>query len=238
MKTRVELEPSYLLHSKKFTDSKILSSFLTTNHGVIQSVVRVVKKKKLSFPPQAFTPMSISWLDSTNLKTITSYEQSNPRYVLEGRSLYCALYVNEIVLRTCSEQHEADGIIDFYQQALAGLAGNALDAKVQESILRSFELDLLAALGFAMNCSEDVSENPIIDTEFATYRFQAESGFSFYSSAVMESSRHDFFCGADILAIAQRDWTIASLSAAKRLLRLALAPHLGAQPIRARELFS
>ena len=44
--------------------------------------------------------------------------------------------------------------------------------------------------------------------------------------------------GADLLAMAKADWSSpGALAAAKRLMRQALAPHLGGRPLVSRELF-
>ncbi|MNF14675.1 DNA repair protein RecO [compost metagenome] len=46
------------------------------------------------------------------------------------------------------------------------------------------------------------------------------------------------FHGADLLAMAEADWSVPGvLAAAKRLMRQALAPHLGGRPLVSRELF-
>lgn len=238
MKVRVELEPCYLLHSKKYTDSKILASFLTFNYGVVQTVLRVTKKKKLSFPPLAFTPMFVSWVDSPNLKTITSYEQSHPSHALLGREMYCAMYLNEVLMRMLTEQYEADGVFEFYRRALIALQNTASHLWQQESILRSFELDLLKVLGFGIDFLSDVHGAPLLDSRQSIYQFYTDSGFLLCLNDVDDTSiTYDCFCGADIVAIGKREWTPTSLAASKKILRIALAPHLGGRPIRSRELF-
>ncbi|MNY62351.1 DNA repair protein RecO [compost metagenome] len=46
------------------------------------------------------------------------------------------------------------------------------------------------------------------------------------------------FHGRELLALAEADWTVpGALAAAKRLMRQALAPHLGGRPLVSRELF-
>ena len=46
------------------------------------------------------------------------------------------------------------------------------------------------------------------------------------------------FSGAELLAMAETDWDVpGALSAAKRLMRQALAVHLGGRPLVSRELF-
>lgn len=238
MKVRVELEPCYLLHSKKYTDSKILASFLTRNYGVVQTVLRVVKKKKLSYPPLAFTPLLVSWLDSPNLKTIISYEQSHPSHALLGREMYCAMYLNEILMRMLTEHYEADGIFEFYRCTLAALENTTSNLPQQELILRSFELELLSVLGFGIDFLFDVNGVPLADNVQSMYTFHVHSGFLLCLHCVNNITvQCDCYRGADILAIGRREWTPSSLAASKKILRLALAPHLGDKPIRSRELF-
>ena len=65
------------------------------------------------------------------------------------------------------------------------------------------------------------------------YRWQADSGF-----LPIGHWQPGAFLGSELLAMADADWsTPGALAAAKRLMRQALAPHLGGRPLVSRELF-
>lgn len=253
MSKSVKSQNCFLLHAKKYTDSKILVSLLTPEYGVAQSVVRIKKRKKVPLPPLAFTPLRVSWLNSSSiLRTVIEYEHTSQPYRLVGTSLFCGIYLNELVIRLLKEQSDVSRVFDQYEHTLAQLEELSGHVKVYEPILRQFEMLLLQSLGFGLLLSEDVLGNELVSDPDYFYRYIPDSGFEPLGRHNTNHSNVDrcdagykingersysTYSGNDLSCIARQHWSDASLSAAKRLLRQALAPHLGYKPIQARELF-
>ncbi|MFZ3153470.1 MAG: DNA repair protein RecO, partial [Pseudomonas sp.] len=90
---------------------------------------------------------------------------------------------------------------------------------------------LLDDLGYGFALDQDLAGQPV--TADTLYRLRPDAGLD----AVFELQPGVFY-GADLLAMAQADWSApGALAAAKRLMRQALAPHLGGRPQVSRELF-
>jgi len=97
--------------------------------------------------------------------------------------------------------------------------------------LRAFEWRLLDELGYAFSLHMDVNEQPIAAE--GRYRLRVDAGLE-----RVELPQPGLFGGTELLALAEADWeTPGALLAAKRLMRQALAVHLGGKPLVSRELF-
>ena len=105
------------------------------------------------------------------------------------------------------------------------------EGRALEPLLRSFEWRLLDQLGYGFALDLDSEGQPI--AEAGLYRLQTETGL-----VPVGHLQPGVFQGAELLAMAEADWTApGALAAAKRLMRQALAPHLGGRPLVSRELF-
>jgi len=98
-------------------------------------------------------------------------------------------------------------------------------------LLRAFEWRLLDELGYGFALDSDVQGDAIAAT--GLYRLQADSGL-----LPIGHWQPGAFLGSELLAMAEANWEApGALAAAKRLMRQALAPHLGGRPLVSRELF-
>ena len=238
---RTELQPAYLLHGRKISDSRILADFITQDFGQVSGVVRAPGKKK---PPLlSFVPMNVSWVGKNELKTITQYEQSAGQHPhLEGRALYCAFYINEITQRLLSKGEALPQLFQLYQITLfkLSLPGD------MEPTLRRFELALLKASGSMVQFDRDAKSGQAI-REHCYYQLHPGLGFcevSNNSRALIDgvldknTPRSTFFLGQYLLAIAQDDLGDKYVQyAAKWIVRIMFKSLFGNRPLKSRELF-
>ena len=117
-----------------------------------------------------------------------------------------------------------------YGNTLGGLACNPST----EADLRRFEFGLLDALGYGFDPAHDGHSGLPVEPG-RWYQYQAEFGLVACSDAVAAQGTR--FAGADLLGIAAGQYDGEYSMAAKRLLRQALASHLGERPLHSRELF-
>lgn len=228
-----EMHDAYILHTYSFSDSKLITEFFTRAGGRLKAVGRVPSKKnRAQFQP--FQPLTISLRGKGSLKTLLQCEVlANRRHCqsLQGVSLFCAMYVNELTQRLTALDEAEPALFDLYELTLEKLGAAAVAAD-REASLRHFELQLLAQLGYAIDFSTTHSGRPLEASRF--YRFDAAAGF--IENALPDGT--DIYDGATILAIGQGEFVHSeTLRVAKKVARAALAPHLGPRPIKSRELF-
>lgn len=245
----VENAPCFVLHSKPFKDTSAIVELLSQDYGrvsVIYKGVRSSKNTAKSRVLQPFQPLLASWYGKRELKSGKQVEQAGASNLLVGKRLYSGIYLNEILMRLLHRDAPAEGIFEHYQQCLAELQV----ADTIELPLRQFEWRLLEAIGYQLPCEYDArNDAPIVDGAY--YRYEVNNGFiyehSFDQNVDQNFDRNvgqkrslprpSVFSGELLLAISRDKLEINMLPEAKRLMRMALAPHLGDKPLESKKLF-
>jgi DNA repair protein RecO (recombination protein O) len=234
----VENEQGFILHSRPFTDSKVILDVFTHSFGRISLVSRK-SKKQASF--KNFTPYSFSWSGKSDLKTLRQSEELDKTLLQHGRPLYCGIYLNELCIRLLPEFQSYETVFDQYLEAITKLAHCENESVLMEILLRRFEFLLLHDLGTAVNFHTCIEGEKIVRDGAAGYIFYPEAGFQRIQNLAKvynSDSRGTVFRGQDIVDIREEAWTPEALVSAKMIARKALAPLLGNKPIKSRELFT
>lgn len=219
---RVQFEPGYVLNRKPYREDSALVDVLTKEHGLVRLVARGLRRKKSSLSAllQPFQPLLVSWQSKSELGTLAGVEASSAPLILTGDAFYAACYLNEILTRLLSHAEPAARVFIHYGYSLARLAANDLS---MELILRQFEHEVLDELGYSL---------PHQDWQPDTYyQWQAEQG-------LIHSQQPGPIQGWHLIQIEQKNFNDAAvLRAAKHLSRQRLAPLLGRQPLKSREVW-
>ncbi|HYQ49126.1 MAG TPA: DNA repair protein RecO C-terminal domain-containing protein, partial [Pseudomonas sp.] len=146
---------------------------------------------------------------------------------LHGDALFSGLYLNELLMRLLPAEAPQPELFEHYALTLQALAAG----RPLEPLLRAFEWRLLGDLGYAFSLSHDINDDPIAAD--GLYRLRVDAGLE-----RVHLVQPGLFNGTELIALAQVDWQApGALLAAKRLMRQALAVHLGSKPLVSRELF-
>ncbi len=161
------------------------------------------------------------------------------------RQLACALYLNELLYRLLKVGDSAGAaLFGIYQQTLAQLAQTE-NSPALAAILRPFERQLLAELGYGIDFTQAADGQSIrsdqqyhwrFGTGFETLKSQASCTNVDNSGSVDHTGLPPYYPGAVLTQIAQSEWNAVSLSYAKRLFRRCLRELLGDQPLLSRQL--
>lgn len=218
-------QPAYVLHSRAYRESSALVDLLTPQ-GRLRAVLRGARGKAGTLA-RPFIPIEVELRGRGELKNIGRLEAAGIPNLLMGEALYSGLYLNELLIRLLPAQDPYPAIFEHYALTVLALTqGRAL-----EPLLRAFEWRLLDELGYGFALDHDCHGQPV--SAGSLYRLQVDSGLE-----PVAQFQPGVFQGGDLLAMAKADWAApGALSAAKRLMRQALAPHLGGRPLVSRELF-
>jgi len=140
------------------------------------------------------------------------------------------MYVNELLVRLLHRHDAHPQLFAAYGRTLQGLAGN----DVVDTVLRRFEVTLLGELGYSFDLGVDGSTGAVV-REDLWYHYHPDFGIVAGGDASDQS--RPAFSGSDLLAMAGGEFGGQVRLTAKRLLRQALATHLGGAPLRSRDLF-
>lgn len=232
---QIKAEPAFVLHSRPYRETSLLVDVFTRHYGRFRAVARGArgtKKRTTTLIP--YTPILINWSGKSDLKTLGHSEQSGLPLLLKGDSLYCGFYVNELLLRLLAENDPHEKLFDGYLDVLTQL----VQSKPVEPSLRAFEFNLLENIGYGLVLDTDAKSGEPIRVG-QQYWFEPTLGFIRKQTTNLSSEAINWFQGDEILAIDAGDnLSRATATAAKRLMRLALQPHLGGKPLLSRALFA
>jgi len=235
MENRVQLQPAYVLHRQAFQNTSMLVDFFCLDYGRVRAVAKGARREKSKYRSslQPFQPLLLSFSGRGDVKTVIDSEPSVAALNLQGQRLFSGMYINELLTRLLHNYVEHKPLYLAYQDSLLALQGDG----GLEVLLRKFELGLLAELGYGVNFESDCETDLPLE-QGKTYSFSPSRGFSPIENGANDSPESVKFHGADLLALGDLDFSQHSvLIAAKRLLRIALAVHLGDKPLHSRSLF-
>lgn len=237
MRSKVDLQPAYVLHTQAFQNTSLLVDLFCVDYGRVRAVAKGARRagSRTRAFLQPFQPVLVSLSGKTDLKTLTSIEGSVNALRLQGTRLFSGLYVNELLVRLVTFQESIPELYRSYQEAIVALSGE----RDLQGILRKFELSMLDALGYGVNLHCDCySGEPI--TEQGHYLFHPDVGFEMLLTfAPGARANVAVFSGAELVALRDEQCqSNAHSQAARRLTRIALQVHLGEKPLASRELFA
>lgn len=231
---RISLQPAYVIHSRPYRDSSALLDVFTAEFGRISLVARGARRQSRRGSHagllQPFTPLLVTFSGRLELKTLVAVEPAPDRCVLSGDRLFSGLYVNELLVRLLHRNDAHPSLFASYSATLQALAGSA----PTDTVLRRFEMDLLDELGYRLELEVAGANGQRVE-ESGWYRYDPEYGLLSYENVANIST--SAISGADLLAMARGEFGGSAAAGAKKLLREALAVHLGGKPLRSRELF-
>ncbi|NBC49725.1 MAG: DNA repair protein RecO [Gammaproteobacteria bacterium] len=233
------LRRGFVLHRRDYRNTSLLLEVFSAEAGRLAIVAKGAKTAARGRSPaalllQPFQPLWLGWSGRGEVKTLTAAEAAGPALALAGERLYCGLYLNELMLRLIERDDPHEALFVFYQQALGDLVAAPI-----EPVLRRFELRLLEELGYAPDLTRDAQGAPLARGRW--YRFEPQSGLIAQPAGVADAAPDTpgvTVSGALLARLtAGAALTAADARAARDLMRAALAPHLGPQPLKSRALF-
>lgn len=218
-------QPAYVLHSRAYRETSALVDFLTPQ-GLVRAVLRRARGKGGSLV-RPFVPLEVELRGRGELKNVGRLDSVGIATWLSGDALFSGLYLNELLMRLLPAEVPHPVMFEHYTLTLNAL----VEGRALEPLLRAFEWRLLDELGYAFALDRDINDDPIEAN--GLYRLQVEAGLE-----RVYLLQPGLFNGTELLALAEADWQAqGALLAAKRLMRQALAVHLGPRPLVSRELF-
>ena len=183
---------AFILHSRPYKETSAQMDVLTPA-GRLRAVLRGARGK-LGSVARPFSALEIELRGRGELKTISRIEPAGEFNFLQGQALFCAMYLNELLVRLLPLNDPQPILFEHYMLSVQGLAqGVAL-----EPLLRTFEWRLLEQLGYGFSFEVDVHGQAL--NAQMLYRLLPENGFE--AVTLMQSG---VFLGADILALSVSD---------------------------------
>jgi DNA repair protein RecO (recombination protein O) len=235
---RVLMQPAYVLHQRPYRDSSAIVELFTPEHGRVGVVAKGVKRPKSPWRGllQAFQPLLVSWSGRGELATLIGVDTQGETQRLPPAVIASGFYLNELLMRLLHRHDAHVELFSCYDSTVRHLAALTSDGEPAQAglevALRSFEIQLLASLGYGLVLDHDVASGAPIERE-KTYRYQIERG------PVADAGNGEGIVvhGSALMAMETKCLdTEQDRREAKRLMRAALGRHLGDKPLFSRQL--
>ena len=222
------LQAGFLLHYQNYLESSLLIDVFTQMEGRHSLIARGVKQQKSPYLGllRPFVPLNITYSGSRSLKILTHVETGNTEFILPGINTYCGFYLNELIRHFIPVNEPYPDVFLNYLTCLQQLKAN----HNIEAALRTFEIQLIQALGYGLGLEFDFTTGRAIE-EGLTYRYEIESGATVDS----EGKIH----GSTLIAMQQLNYIDQrQLNEAKWLMRQVIDFHLQGKVLKSRILIS
>lgn len=227
---RLQLHPAYILHRRPYSNSSLLIECFTLSHGRFPAVAKGVNRGRSTIAGllQPFHPLLIRWSGRGEVKSLHAQEAVAPPQELQGRLLYCGFYLNELLLRLLPREDPHEALFGSYGSTLTRLAqGDAV-----EPLLRCFEVELLAQLGFGLVLDRDAVDGAPLNP-LQRYHYVIDQG-----PLPCDSADPAGLSGATLIGLEKGMFSDrVALTEARTLTRYVLRHYLGSRPLKSRELF-
>jgi len=235
VRTNLDNHCAVVLHSYHYQNSSLIVNFFLRDYGKVSAIARGAKRKRAkdnSFSLlQPFQNVIVSLTGKQELLILKTIEAGQTHWELSGKALYCAYYINELLLRLLPSETECADIFILYNKTLNFLAENPTQF---EAPLRIFELKLLEFLGYGLNLDYAIDSEQAIEVD-KIYYYHIGSGASEKKDFAAASLA---ISGKTLVDLAQRQlFDAKTLQQSKQLLKWALAEHLGCKPLKSREIY-
>jgi len=230
--SRVDHQPGVVLHSYPWRETSLIVEVFTRDHGRVALVARGAKRPTSQFRGllAPFFPLALSWSGRNEIKNLVRAEWIGGLAALRGDALLAAFYVNELLVRLLARGDAHELLFARYLAALERLRGEPPYA----AALRSFELDLLSEIGYAVTLERCADDEPIdADAHYAIDGHGAVRRLTHQQPATARAG----FSGRTLIACARRSFDDAVTAAeARTLLRQLIGYHLDGRPLNTRRI--
>ncbi|HVS26009.1 MAG TPA: DNA repair protein RecO [Burkholderiales bacterium] len=229
-KFKQDNQPAFLLHGYPFRETSLVTELFTQNFGRLAVVARGVRRPRSALRGvlQAFQPLLVGWSGKSELRTLHRAEWQGRTPLLQGRSLLCGFYLNELIMKLLPRDDPHEQLFAHYQHTLLVLAAQNDPA----TALRRFEIRLLKELGYALTLERDPHSSKPVQPELL-YSYVIERGP--VASNTEPGAMH--ILGKTLLDLANDDYSDPNTQQeSKALMRLILSHYLGNQVLHTRQL--
>ncbi|MEW8507056.1 MAG: DNA repair protein RecO [Candidatus Thiodiazotropha sp.] len=227
-----ELVPGFVLHRRDYRNSSLLLELFLVDQGRQPAIARGAKSGRSSraLLLQPFSPLMLSLSGRGEVKSLAAVEPDGRPFRLLGESIYCGIYLNELLMRMLQRGDPYPALYPHYQHALSRLASG--DSANQ--CLREFEVSLMRELGYGMLLDRTADTNQKIEAD-QVYEYRIEEGPVMTADG---GGGGETIHGYTLLCLHRGErLDKQGESEAKRLMRRVIGYYIGDRPLKSRELF-
>jgi DNA repair protein RecO (recombination protein O) len=229
-RNKVDGQPAFVLHAYPFRETSLIIEAFSRDFGRVALLARGARRPRspLRGLLLAFQPLELAWAGKGEVQTLMKAEWQGGQPLLTGKSLFCAYYLNELLMHLLPREDAHERLFSVYAETLRRFSG-----PLQEADLRHFERAFLQELGYGLTLERD-AKGVAIDVA-AHYAYEIEHGpvrLQRPGSSPLSVS------GKTLIDLAHEDFSDPrSLLEAKQLMRALIAHYTGGKGLETRKIF-
>ncbi|MES1925448.1 DNA repair protein RecO [Salinisphaera sp. T31B1] len=224
---RVELNACRVLHRRAWRDTSLICEAFSRDHGRIALVAKGARRPKSRWRGllEPLAAVDLAWSGRGDLYTLTDAEPRQ-RSALTGHALMGGFYACELVMRLTARDDPHPPLFESLDALLDAMHAGA-PAIVA---LRFFERDLLDEVGYGVNLSATADTGEPVEPG-RDYLYHPDTGL--HSAIAGQTQAAVRVPGSALVGLVRgRFDSRADIRAARDLMQAAIAPHLGARPLK------
>ena len=227
---KVDGQPAFVLHSYPYRETSLIVEVFSRDFGRVALLARGARRPHSALRGLllAFQPLELAWAGKGEVQTLMKAEWQGGQPLLAGKALFCAYYLNELMMHLLPREDAHARLFSVYAETLRRFSGT-----LQESHLRCFERAFLQELGYGLTLGNDAKGVPIDIA--GHYAYEIEHGpvkLQRPGSSALSVS------GKTLIDLANEDFTDPrSLLEAKQLMRALIAHYTGGKSLQTRKIF-
>jgi DNA repair protein RecO (recombination protein O) len=232
---RVDGQPAFVLHTHPFRETSLIVEIFSRDFGRLALLARGARRPRSALRGllMTFQPLELDWAGKGEVPNLMKAEWVGGQPLLSGSALFCAYYLNELMMQLLPREDAHPGLFAAYADTLAGLAALA-DPAGLEATLRLFEKALLQEIGYGLTFAKDMAGDPVLAEALYTYRM--EHGAVRLGPGEAETELR--ISGRTLIDLGRGNLTDPrSRNEAKILMRQLLAYHLAGRELVTRKIF-
>jgi DNA repair protein RecO (recombination protein O) len=233
---RQDHQPAFVLHTYPFKETSLVVELFTREFGRVAAVAKGARRPRSAMRGmlQSFQPLLATWSGKNELRNLHSLDWDKGLLLLQGQSLMCGFYMNELLLRLLPREDAHETLFDYYAQTLRDLSKNSSKSQDTAITLRRFELKMLQEMGYAVPLEIDEEESPISSEQ--AYFYVPERG-ACHPRTQSQRQNGVQLSGKTLLDMAQDVYSdLQTQQQSKQLMRVLLGHYLGDKPLHTRQL--
>lgn len=161
---RINHQPIFILNAKPWRENSLYLEVFSRDFGRVALLARSARTRgsALSGLLVSFVPIEASWFGKEELKTLHRAEWLGGWAQPQGRALFHALYINELILKCLAREDPYPELFDALLETMKKIS----QFPQQFDILRFFEYQLLKQLGFLPDFERDEHQQILDKNQF------------------------------------------------------------------------
>jgi len=227
---KVDGQPAFVLHTYPYRETSLIVEVFSRDFGRVALLARGARRPRSALRGLllAFQPLELTWAGKGEVQTLLKAEWQGGQPLLTGKALFCAYYLNELLMHLLPRDDAHERLFSVYGETLRRFAG-----PLHESDLRSFERAFLQELGYGLTLESDTKGVPIDVSGYYAYEIEhgpvklqrpGNSALSVSGKTLIDLAREDFS-------------DPRSLIEAKQMMRALIAHYTSGKSLESRRIF-